>query len=57
VLDFMVGERLRDGRLKEVLARWSAEGPRLHAVAAPERARTPNVKACFAFLVDAFARA
>jgi len=57
VLDFMVGERLQDGRLKEVLQRWSAQGPMLHAVAAPERARTPNVKACFAFLADAFARA
>lgn len=57
VLDFMVGDRLRDARLKEVLPRYSAEGPKLHAVAAPERARTPNVKACFAFLADAFARA
>lgn len=57
VLDFMVGDRLRDGRLQEVLQRFSAEGPKLHAVAAPERARTPNVKACFAFLADAFARA
>ncbi|HVE86158.1 MAG TPA: LysR substrate-binding domain-containing protein, partial [Myxococcales bacterium] len=57
VLDFMVGERLREGRLREVLQRFSAQGPRLHAVAAPERARTPNVKACFAFLADAFARA
>jgi DNA-binding transcriptional LysR family regulator len=53
VLDFMVGERLRDGQLQEVLQKFSAEGPRLHAVAAPERARTPNVKACFAFLADA----
>ena len=53
VLDFMVGERLRDGVLQEVLQRFCAGGPRLHAVAAPERARTPNVKACFAFLADA----
>ena len=57
VLDFMVGERLRDGRLVEVLARYCADGPGLHAVAAPERARTPNVKACFVFLVDVLARA
>jgi DNA-binding transcriptional LysR family regulator len=56
VLDFMVGERLQDGRLVEVLARFSAAGPALHAVAAPERARTPNVKACFAFLANVFAR-
>jgi DNA-binding transcriptional LysR family regulator len=56
VLDFMVGERLADGRLQEVLRRFSAAGPPIHAVAAPERARSPNVKACFAFLADVFAR-
>lgn len=57
VLDFMVGERLADGRLVEVLSRHSAPGPPIHAVAAPDRARSPNVKACFAFLADVFARA
>lgn len=56
VLDFMVGDRIADGRLQEVLPGYGAPGPTLHAVAAPERARTPNVRACFEFLAGVFAR-
>lgn len=56
VLDFMVGDLLAGGRLQEVLAPYAAEGPTLHALAAPERARTPNVRACFEFLAGVFER-
>lgn len=56
VLDLMVGESLRSGRLVEVLGSWAAPGPDIHALATPERSRSPNVRAFFAFLTDLFHR-
>jgi DNA-binding transcriptional LysR family regulator len=55
VLDFMVQDALRDGRLVEVLAAAAAAGPPIHAVATPARAGSANVRAFMKFLVDAFA--
>jgi DNA-binding transcriptional LysR family regulator len=52
VLDFMVDEPLRDGRLVEVLAAFAAEGPPIHALIVPERRRAPNVAALLAFLEE-----
>lgn len=56
VLDFMVGEHVGSGRLVEVLAPFAAPGPPIHALALPERARSANVRAVFAFLVETFRR-
>lgn len=55
VLDFMVAEPIREGRLVPVLDGFTAPGPPVHAVSTPERARTPNVRAAIAFLADRFA--
>ncbi len=54
VLDFMVEDALRDGRLVEVLSAASAEGPSIHALATPARAGSANVRAFMRFLADAF---
>jgi DNA-binding transcriptional LysR family regulator len=54
VLDFMVADALRDGRLVEVLASFAADGPRIHALATSGRASSANVRAFMRFLVDAF---
>ena len=54
VFDFMVDEPLRDGRLVELFAPLRADGPDVHAVCAPGRRATPNVKAAFHALADAF---
>lgn len=54
VFDFMAQEHLRDGRLVEVLAEFTAEGPEIHAVCAPGRRASPNVRAAFHALADAF---
>ena len=54
VLDFMVGPLLREGRLVEILGTYAAEGPPITALAAPERSRTPNVRALFAYFAEAF---
>lgn len=54
VLDFMLDDAVRDGRLVEVLAGHAAEGPSIHAVATSARASSPNVRAFMRFLVDAF---
>ena len=54
VLDFMVHEAVREGDLVEVLAAYAAEGPGIHALATPGRARSANVRAFMMFLVDAF---
>jgi DNA-binding transcriptional LysR family regulator len=56
VLDFMVLPHLRDGRLAETLASYAAEGPPIHAVTAPDRARSPNVRAFLEFAAELFAR-
>ena len=47
---------LREGRLVELLPDWVAPGPPIHAVALPERARSPNVRAFLDFAVEAFTR-
>jgi LysR family transcriptional regulator, regulator for bpeEF and oprC len=54
VLDFMVVEHLRGGDLIELLPDHSAPGPPVCAVSAPERRRSPNVRAFHAFLGDLF---
>jgi len=56
VLDFMVGDLVASGRLAEVLGPFAAPGPPVHALALPERARSANVRALFAFLVETFRR-
>lgn len=54
VLDFMVEESIRRGRLVEVLGNHSAPGPRIHALTTPGRAKSTNVVAFIRFLVEAF---
>jgi DNA-binding transcriptional LysR family regulator len=54
VLDFMVEEHLREGRLVEVLASYSAAGPPIYALCTAERRRSPNVTAFLAFLAEVF---
>jgi LysR family transcriptional regulator for bpeEF and oprC len=55
VLDFMIGDAVREGALVEVLAPLSAKGPSVHALATPGRAASANVRAFFRFLADALA--
>jgi DNA-binding transcriptional LysR family regulator len=55
LLDFMVADDLRDGRLVEVLAELGSEGPPIHAVTAPGR-RSANVRAIVDFASVAFSR-
>lgn len=57
VLDFMALEHLRAGRLMEVLAPYAAPGPQISALAAPERRKSPNVRAVFSFLAEVFGSA
>ncbi len=45
VLAFMVPEHIASGRLVEVLAPWSADGPDVHVLATKERSRAPAVRA------------
>jgi DNA-binding transcriptional LysR family regulator len=52
--DFMVSDHLRAGRLVELFAPIAANGPDVHAVCAPGRRATPNVRAAFNALADAF---
>jgi LysR family transcriptional regulator for bpeEF and oprC len=54
VLDFMVGPRISDGTLVEVLGSHAAAGPPITALAAPERGRSANVRAIFTFLAEVF---
>lgn len=54
VLDLMVGPHVRDGRLVPLLASFAAEGPAITALARPERSRSPNVRAVFAYLAETF---
>jgi LysR family transcriptional regulator for bpeEF and oprC len=55
VLDFMVVDHLRAGTLVELLPHYSAPGPPICTVAAPERHKSPNVRAFNDFLGTAFA--
>jgi DNA-binding transcriptional LysR family regulator len=52
VLDFMLDERVRDGRLVEVLADHSAEGPPVHALCVPGRQSVPRVRALLQLLAE-----
>jgi DNA-binding transcriptional LysR family regulator len=54
--DFMVAELVRAGRLTEVLPELAADGPDIHAVCAPGRRASANVRAAFDALAEAFAR-
>ena len=54
VLDFMVDELVRVGRLVQVLPEEVAEGPAIHAVCAPGRRATPRVRAAFEAFAGAF---
>lgn len=54
VLDFMVAEHLQSGVLLEVLAAFSAPGPSVCAVFAPERSKAASVRAFLGFLGELF---
>jgi LysR family transcriptional regulator, regulator for bpeEF and oprC len=56
LLDFMVTDLVRDGRLVELLGEFSADGPPIHAVTAPGRSRSANVRAIIELAAAAFAR-
>ncbi|QSQ26025.1 LysR family transcriptional regulator [Pyxidicoccus parkwayensis] len=52
VLDFMLDARARDGRLVEVLAAHSAEGPPVHALCLPGWQSVPRVQALLKLLSE-----
>ncbi|MFP2934250.1 LysR substrate-binding domain-containing protein, partial [Pyxidicoccus sp. 3LG] len=52
VLDFMLDERARDGRLVEVLAEFAAGGPPVHALCIPGRQAVPRVQALLQLLSE-----
>ena len=54
VLDFMVADLLRVGRLLQLFADEVTEGPAIHAVCAPGRRATPRVRAAFEAFAGAF---
>jgi len=54
LLDFMVKAPIGRGELTEILDGYSAPGPPIYALAAPERSRSPNVRAAFGFLEEIF---
>ncbi len=54
VLDFMVDDLVRVGRLVPLFAGDVAEGPPIHAVCAPGRRATPRVRAAFEAFATAF---
>jgi LysR family transcriptional regulator for bpeEF and oprC len=56
LLDFMVGDLVRDGRLVEVLGAFASAGPPIHAVTAPDRSRSANVRAIIELATATFAR-
>ncbi|HEY5951536.1 MAG TPA: LysR substrate-binding domain-containing protein, partial [Kofleriaceae bacterium] len=56
VIDFMVQDALRSGTLVEVLDDLATDGPSIHAVATPSRARSAGVRAFINFVVEAFRR-
>ena len=56
LLDFMVADAVRDGRLVEILEPFACEGPPIHAVTAPERSKSPNVRAVVEHAAATFGR-
>lgn len=56
-MDFMVVRAIASGALVEVLEPYSASGPRIQALAAPGRHRSPRVRAFITFLQETFERA
>lgn len=52
LLDFMIDAELRAGRLLELLPELAAEGPPIHALAPAARARSANVRAVIAALLE-----
>lgn len=55
VLDFMVEGAVQDGSVVKLLESFSAKGPDIHVLATPARAGSPNGKALFRFMAEAFA--
>jgi DNA-binding transcriptional LysR family regulator len=56
VLDFMAQGPLQRGELSEVLSTFSAVGPAVCAVSAPERNKAPSVRAFQAFVGELFSK-
>jgi DNA-binding transcriptional LysR family regulator len=56
VLDFTARPALANGEVVELLAAHAASGPDVHAVMAPERARSTNVRAVLELLSELFER-
>jgi DNA-binding transcriptional LysR family regulator len=56
LFDFMVTELVHEGRLIEVLGAFAAPGPPIHAVTAPERSRSANVRAIIDLATATFGR-
>ena len=54
ILDFMVVDLLRAGRLVQLFADEVADGPAIHALCAPGRRATPRVRAAFEAFAGAF---
>jgi len=54
--DFMVSALLDEGRLVQLLPTTTADGPDIHAVCAPGRRASANVRAAFAALAESFAK-
>lgn len=54
VLDFMARPALAAGALLELLPDYSANGPDVHAVMAPERGKSANVRALLELLTEVF---
>ncbi len=54
VLDFMVDDALREGRLIEVLREHATAGPTIHAVCASRRKNVPRVRAFLEFAAELF---
>jgi DNA-binding transcriptional LysR family regulator len=54
ILDFMVADLVRAGRLIQLFADEATEGPAIHAVCAPGRRATPRVRAAFVAFASAF---
>jgi DNA-binding transcriptional LysR family regulator len=55
--DFMIAEHVAQGHLVVLLPDEATDGPEIHAVCAPGRQASPNVRAAFDVLAEHFARA